>query len=68
MRLYRSEVMYLLNDNDEHYLRGFTDMRLICAFNPPITGREVHDESGAYSPHHNAEAWEKVRNVCKYET
>ena len=23
-------------------------MRLICAFNPPVTGQEVHDEDGAY--------------------
>ncbi len=55
-------TMYLLNDNDEHYLRGFTDMRMICAFNPPVTGREMHDEDGAYSPHPNDEQWVAVRN------
>ena len=42
-------TMYLLNDNDEHLLRGGSeDMRMICAFNPPVTGREMHDEDGAY--------------------
>jgi L-ectoine synthase len=42
-------VMYALNENDEHYLYGGSeDMRLICVFNPPITGLEVHDENGVY--------------------
>jgi L-ectoine synthase len=42
-------TMYALNDHDEHYLYGGTeDMRLICVFNPPITGQEVHDENGVY--------------------
>lgn len=42
-------TMYALNNNDRHILRGGTeDMRLICVFNPPVTGREVHDEDGAY--------------------
>ncbi|MEX0729439.1 MAG: ectoine synthase [Aquisalimonadaceae bacterium] len=43
-------VLYALNNHDRHTLRGGTEeMRLICAFNPPVTGREVHDEDGAYS-------------------
>ncbi|MFP4333003.1 MAG: ectoine synthase [Campylobacterales bacterium] len=42
-------IMYALNENDEHLLRGGKeDMRLICVFNPPITGLEVHDSDGAY--------------------
>ncbi len=45
-------TLYLLNDNDEHLLRGGReDMRLICAFNPPIIGQETHDEDGAYTAH-----------------
>lgn len=47
----RDGMMYLLNDPaaDKHYLRGGSeDMRLICVFNPPLTGREVHDENGVY--------------------
>lgn len=42
------ETLYALNENDEHFLRAHTDMRLLCVFNPPITGREVHDEDGVY--------------------
>lgn len=44
-------TMYLLNnkEQDRHYLRGGSeDMRLICVFNPPLTGREIHDENGHY--------------------
>lgn len=41
-------VMYALDRHDEHYLRAYRDMRLVCVFNPPLTGREVHDEKGVY--------------------
>lgn len=41
-------VMYALDRHDEHYLRAHHDLRLVCVFNPPLTGREVHDEQGVY--------------------
>lgn len=41
-------MMYALNNHDKHYLRAKTDLRLICVFNPPLTGQEVHDEEGVY--------------------
>ena len=41
-------VMYALNNNDKHVVRPETDILTVCAFNPPVTGQEVHDESGAY--------------------
>lgn len=41
-------VMYALNANDRHIVRPETDVVTACVFNPPVTGREVHDESGAY--------------------
>lgn len=45
----RDGVIYALNNNDRHILRGGTeDMRLICAFNPPVTGGETHDSDGSY--------------------
>jgi L-ectoine synthase len=43
-------TMYALDKHDEHLLRATEDMRLICTFNPPITGREVHGPDGAYPP------------------
>lgn len=43
-------VCYALDKHDRHILRGGTEeMRLICVFNPPVTGLEVHDQDGAYS-------------------
>ncbi len=44
----RPGTLYVLNGHEKHYLRGTTDMRMICVFNPPVTGREVHDEEGVY--------------------
>lgn len=41
-------TLYALDQHDKHYLRGKTRMRMICVFNPPLTGREVHDEEGVY--------------------
>lgn len=47
---YRIEpgMMYALNEHDEHLLRATTQLRLICVFNPPLTGTETHDENGVY--------------------
>ena len=41
-------VMYALDRHDEHYLRARSDLRLVCVFNPPLSGREVHDDKGVY--------------------
>ncbi|MCF3964709.1 ectoine synthase [Streptomyces fuscigenes] len=41
-------TMYLLNGHEHHTVRPKSDFRTICVFNPPVTGREEHDESGAY--------------------
>ncbi|MEV6236680.1 ectoine synthase [Lentzea sp. NPDC051838] len=44
----RPGTLYLLNGNERHQVRPHTDIRAICVFNPPVTGREVHDENGVY--------------------
>lgn len=46
----RPGVMYALNAHDRHVVRPRTDIVTACVFNPPVTGREVHDETGAYPP------------------
>lgn len=46
----RDGTLYALDQHDRHKLRAFSDLRLVCAFNPPISGREVHDQDGAYPP------------------
>ena len=44
-------TLYALNQHDRHVLKANkgTHMRMVCVFNPPLTGREVHDETGAYA-------------------
>ena len=44
----RPGTMYALDQHDRHCLRAKTQLRLVCVFNPPVTGREVHDKNGAY--------------------
>lgn len=39
---------YALDQHDEHILRADTELRMVCVFNPPLSGREVHDATGAY--------------------
>jgi L-ectoine synthase len=46
----RAGTTYALDRHDEHILRAETTMRMVCVFNPPVTGREVHDATGAYPP------------------
>ena len=41
-------TMYLLDGNEKHTVRATTELRMACVFNPPVTGREVHDELGVY--------------------
>lgn len=44
----RDGTMYLLDGHEHHTVRAITDLRTACVFNPPVTGREVHDENGVY--------------------
>jgi L-ectoine synthase len=57
----RPGVVYALDRHDRHHLRAKTQLRLVCVFNPPLTGREVHDANGVYpllgEPHREGAAW-----------
>jgi L-ectoine synthase len=44
----RPGTLYALNHHEKHLLRATKQMRMICTFNPPLTGLEVHDEEGVY--------------------
>lgn len=44
----RPGTLYALDQHDRHIVRPETDILTVCVFNPPVTGQEVHDESGAY--------------------
>lgn len=41
-------TMYALDQHDKHILKAFTDLKMVCVFNPPCVGTEVHDENGIY--------------------
>lgn len=41
-------TLYTLNGHERHIVRPKTDVRMVCVFNPPVTGRETHDADGAY--------------------
>lgn len=41
-------TIYLLDQHDRHVVRAEEDLRMVCTFNPPVTGQETHDADGAY--------------------
>lgn len=43
------DVTYVLDKNDPHYFEAHEETVLICTFNPPLTGHEIHQEDGSYS-------------------
>ena len=44
-------TLYALDQNDRHLVRATdADLRLVCVFNPPLSGREVHRDDGSYAP------------------
>jgi L-ectoine synthase len=44
----RPGSLYALDRHDRHTLRVQTDLRLVCVFNPALTGGEVHDADGSF--------------------
>lgn len=46
----RPGTLYALNDHEKHLLRAKSQMRMVCVFNPPLRGDEVHDRDGVYPP------------------
>ena len=44
----RPGTLYVLDGHEKHVLRATSTMRMVCVFDPPLTGREVHDAEGAY--------------------
>jgi ParB-like chromosome segregation protein Spo0J/quercetin dioxygenase-like cupin family protein len=43
------DVTYVLDNNDPHTFEALEEVTLICVFNPPLTGQEVHQEDGSYA-------------------
>lgn len=41
-------TLYVLDGHERHCVIADTELRVVCVFDPPLTGAEVHDESGSY--------------------
>ena len=41
-------TMYMMDKHDRHTVTAKTQLRMLCVFNPPVVGTEVHDENGVY--------------------
>lgn len=41
-------TLYILDKHDRHTLFAEQELSLACVFNPPITGKEVHNAEGSY--------------------
>jgi len=41
-------IAYVLDNHDDHRFKAIEDTVLICVFNPPLFGAEVHQEDGSY--------------------
>lgn len=44
----RPGTLYNLDQHDKHTLRAYTELKLVCVFNPPLHGTETHNAEGAY--------------------
>jgi len=43
------DTTYVLSKNEPHYFEALEETTLICVFNPPLQGDEVHQEDGSYA-------------------
>lgn len=48
------DITYVLDNHDSHHFQAFEDVTLICVFNPPLTGVEVHNDDGSYDSDRSA--------------
>lgn len=56
------DTTYVLDKHDDHEFTAFEEVTLICVFNPPLTGQEVHNEEGAYESEYRSPVY-RVRRV-----
>lgn len=43
-----TDVIYVLDNHDDHTFEALSDVVLISVFNPPVKGSEIHKEDGSY--------------------
>lgn len=42
-------VMYVLDKHDAHTFVASVETELLCVFNPPLKGAEIHQQDGSYT-------------------
>lgn len=43
-----ADMTYVLDQRDPHWFEALEETVLICTFNPPLVGREIHEADGSY--------------------
>lgn len=43
-----SGVIYILDNHDKHQFTALTKVELVCVFNPPLFGNEIHKKDRSY--------------------
>lgn len=56
------DTTYVLDNHDPHCFQALEEVVLICVFNPPLTGQEIHGEDGAYELEYRSPVYD-VRSV-----
>jgi len=57
------DTTYVLDNHEPHYFEAIEETVLICVFNPPLTGRELHGDDGSYAPAQYVSPVYNVRRV-----
>jgi len=48
-----TDTVYALDNKEPHMFTALDETVLICIFNPPLVGQEVHNQDGSYSLEHS---------------
>jgi ParB-like chromosome segregation protein Spo0J/mannose-6-phosphate isomerase-like protein (cupin superfamily) len=57
----KADTTYVLDENDPHYFQAIEEVTLICVFNPPLIGDEVHQEDGSYAVDYRSPVYDVLR-------
>ena len=57
----KEDVTYVIDKGEAHYFEAFEEVVLICVFNPPLTGQEVHDKDGSYESDYRSPVYDVKR-------
>jgi len=56
------DTTYILDQHDPHTFQAFEEVTLLCVFNPPLKGKEIHGDDGSYPSEYKSPVYD-VRRV-----